>query len=164
MRPNLFLNLGLLMRMLAKICSSKSSLSVETMLSIRVRSSWEPQRVRKLPLYSIQAQNILLWPVFFAMTKHQETSNLRNTTHFLGAFKRAAIPAPKDAKQWHITCINHSHRRWCQRHQLSWHMDLLRHRDSSGRIIHASTPFPKDWLKPHFQPRLRNKNAHYLSS
>ena len=97
--------LNLSARIIEMTSNFRSHSIVRTMPSILVQFTWDHQRVNQLESSSIPVVSTLLSPVFFAMTKLQEITSLRNTTHFPEVSFRE-IKCTRDARQWLTICIN----------------------------------------------------------
>jgi hypothetical protein len=81
MKSNLSQRLLMPQKIIKTIYNSKYLLPLEMMLSIWVLSTWDLPRVNQLELFSIPDPNILPSPLHYVMTRLQETSSSRSTTH-----------------------------------------------------------------------------------
>lgn len=137
MSPSSSARSPMLLRITEMTSSSRSHLTVETMLSISVPSIWVPHRVNQPESFSIPDRSTWQSPVFFATMRPLATTSSRNTTHSQAvSFK--GIKLTRGVRQWLTTCTSLTPTRSCQRPPRSLPMDLPSSRVSYGRTTLAS--------------------------
>ena len=148
------------------ICNFKSHWRAEIMPSIWELSTWALQTVNQPKLCSILVASTLPSPPPSVMIKLQVTSNSRNMTHSqVLSFKETNLT--RDARPRHTTCINLTLIRFSQKHLQSSHTDQPNSRDSSGKIMlassHSTTPQEKQvWFN--LRCNWKTINAHISNS
>lgn len=126
--------------------------------------TWDHQRVNLQELSSILVPNILPSPLHSAMTRLQETSSSRSTTHCQAPSFRE-INWTKDAKPKHMTWKSLTPTRFFPKHHPSSPMVQPSYKDSSGKIMPASNlskEQPPSW--PSSKCNWRTTSAHTSSS
>jgi len=145
-------NMLMLLKIIKMTSNSKYHLTLRMTLFISELCSWDLQSLNKQRLFLIPALNILLLLQFYAMTRHQETTNLKNTIQCKVVLCKETNSI-RDAKLCLTICISLTQTKSCQKHHLNWLMDLQNFKVSSGKTIPASnlsrlpmpTPLSFNW-------------------
>lgn len=164
MKNNLYQRLRMSQRIIRTIYNCKYHSHPEMMQSIWELCIWDLQRVSPPEWYSIQAQNILPLPLPYVMTRLQETSNSRSTTHSLDRSCRETNWM-KDAKHKPMTWKNQTPTRFFQKLPPNWLTVQPNCKDLFGKtmpVSNHSRAQPPSLLNS--RCNLRTTNAHTFNS
>jgi len=164
MKSNLSQRLLMSQRIIRTIYNCKYHSHPEMMPSIWGPCIWDLLRVSQLEWSSIPGLNILLSPLPCVMTRLQETSSSRSTTHSLDPSFRETNWM-KDAKRKHMTWKNPTPTRFFQKLHPNWPTVQPNCKDLFGKTM----PVSNHWRAQlpnllNSRCNLRTTNAHISNS